>query len=512
MAGFPRGKPAASNDRGNAAYSLCKNPAGLTCGPLIVFAISFDKWVFKENSYMNIVLVMSDDQGWGQMGYMNHPLLKTKHLNEMAENGLRFNRFYAGAPVCSPTRASVLTGRCNDRTGVYSHGWAMRQEETTLPQIMKDAGYATGHFGKWHLNGIRGAGVPIFKDDPYGPGKVGFDTWLSVTNFFDIDPVMSRNGEFEEFRGDSSDIIVEEALQFLKEQHEAGKSSFTVIWYGSPHNPFYAYEKDIEPYKSLESKEAQRHHGEIHAMDRSIGTLRRTIREMGIEDDTLIWFNSDNGGLKEHETEINSVGGLRDYKSSMYEGGLRVPCIVEWPENIKPNVTDIPASTADIMPTILDIAGIDRNEMLPVVDGESIRTLLEGKEFERKRPLKFHFNRKAAAIIDGKYKIIQQDLSTEEYELFDLDADFTESNNIFAEDCEISKRMLGCLAEHKKSVQESINGDDYPNGIVFDHPEPVRWFKMDKYKPYFKQFIKRKEYKRYTKELSEFISDDFDDS
>ena len=166
----------------------------------------------------NIILIMTDDQGWGQTGYYNHPLLKTPNLDEMANNGLRFDRFYAGAPVCSPTRASVLTGRSNDRTGVYDHGYRLRLQEKTISQALKNNGYITAHFGKWHLNGLRGPGAPILKDDKYGPQNFGFDHWLSVTNFFDINPLMSENGDFIDFNGNSSEIIFNEALSFIKER------------------------------------------------------------------------------------------------------------------------------------------------------------------------------------------------------------------------------------------------------------------------------------------------------
>ena len=163
----------------------------------------------------NIILIMTDDQGWGQTGYYNHPLLKTPNLDEMANNGLRFDRFYAGAPVCSPTRASVLTGRSNDRTGVYDHGYRLRLQEKTISQALKNNGYITAHFGKWHLNGLRGPGAPILIDDKYGPQNFGFDHWLSVTNFFDINPLMSENGDFIDFNGNSSEIIFNEALSFI---------------------------------------------------------------------------------------------------------------------------------------------------------------------------------------------------------------------------------------------------------------------------------------------------------
>ena len=131
----------------------------------------------------NIVLIMTDDQGWGQTGYMNHPILKTPNLDKMAKNGICFKRFYAGGPVCSPTRATVLTGRTHDHTGVFNHGFPLRLQEKTLSQALLKAGYATGHFGKWHLNGLRGPGVPIIDSYPNGPKilvfKNGFQLQIS---------------------------------------------------------------------------------------------------------------------------------------------------------------------------------------------------------------------------------------------------------------------------------------------------------------------------------------------
>ena len=149
---------------------------------LLVF-LSHAKAAQKQT---NFILVMADDQGWGQTGYYKHPVLKTPNLDEMASKGLRFDRFYAGGPVCSPTRATVLTGRTHDRTGVFDHGYALRKQEKTLPQAMKKAGYATGHFGKWHLNGLRGPGVPILPDDPNGPKGFGFDLVACPNYFFEV--------------------------------------------------------------------------------------------------------------------------------------------------------------------------------------------------------------------------------------------------------------------------------------------------------------------------------------
>ena len=183
---------------------------------LSFFFVLFSCNKVKEIEMPNIILIMTDDQGWGQTGYYDHPILKTPNLDAMAENGLRFDRFYAGAPQCSPTRASVLTGRNNDRTGVFYHGYPLNKNEVTLAQKLKNIGYSTGHFGKWHLNGIRGPGIPIFEDDEYSPGVFGFDKWVSTTNFFDIDPIMSDNGNIVDFKGSSSEVIVNEALKFIE--------------------------------------------------------------------------------------------------------------------------------------------------------------------------------------------------------------------------------------------------------------------------------------------------------
>ncbi len=316
----------------------------------VVAFVSFGTQAIRAAKFPNIVLVMADDQGWGQTGYYNHPILKTPNLDVMASAGLRFDRFYAAGPVCSPTRASVLTGRTHDRTGVLSHGFALHRQERTIGAALKKAGFATGHFGKWHLNGVRGPGVPVLDSDPHHPGHFGFEHWLTVTNFFDMNPVMSRMGKFEEFQGDSSEIIVAEALKFMEQSQQKDKPFFTVIWYGSPHSPWVASEQD---QIKGETQRSANHHGELVAMDRSIGTLRAGLRKLGVADNTLVWFCSDNGGLK--GVGHDSVGGLRGNKGSLWEGGIRVPGIIEWPSGIKPRVTSHPASTMDILPTLVDL-------------------------------------------------------------------------------------------------------------------------------------------------------------
>ena len=446
----------------------------------------------------HVVLVMTDDQGWGQTGYNGHPILKTPNLDAMAANGLRFDRFYAAAPVCSPTRAAVLTGRTNDRTGVPSHGNALRLQEKTLSAALKKAGYATGHFGKWHLNGLRGPGVPVLKDDPYGPRAFGFDRWLSVTNFFDMDPIMSREGAFEEFDGDSSEIIVAEALKFIGKEVATGKPTFSVIWFGTPHNPFRASEEDCAPFAELDGQ-SKEHYGELVAMDRSIGTLREGLKKIGVSDNTIVWFTSDNGGLP--KIEPSTVGKLRGFKGSVYEGGLRVPGIIEWPDGIKPRVTEYPACSMDIFPTIAEIVGLPAESRLLPQDGTSLKPLFEKEIGKRESPIGFSFLGRSA-LVDNDYKIVRsggkkgkgkRGLDTQ---LYNLTSDPSESKDLSAAKPALAKAMGKRLDQWLGSVQASVRGADYPEGEVNPgHPKPTFWTEIEAYRPYFGDWKDRPEYR-----------------
>ncbi|MDB4353404.1 sulfatase-like hydrolase/transferase [bacterium] len=439
----------------------------------------------------HIVLVMADDQGWGQTGYYKHPVLKTPHLDAMAESGLRFDRFYAGAPVCSPTRASVLTGRANDRTGVLSHGYALRRQEITLPAILTKAGYRTGHFGKWHLNALRGPGVPILKSDDHNPGEFGFETWLSVTNFFDRDPILSRLGQFEEFEGDSSEVVVDEALSFLQ-QNAKQAPTFTVIWYGTPHSPFKAADADMVGFETLDEV-SRNHYGELVAMDRSLGKLRKGLRELGIADHTVLWFCSDNGGLP--KIKPDTVGGLRGNKGTIYEGGLRVPAILEWPEEIKkPRITNYPASVLDILPTILAIADVQYPDPERPLDGVSLVPLMGREIGTRKKPIPFRHTGRAA-LIDNNMKLLTNNLEKDLFALYDLANDPAEQNDIAAKYPDAVQEMRKQLLNWSRGVDASAAGKDYPSGKVDpSEPEPRFWTDVDEYKPYFDEWRNRWEY------------------
>ncbi len=442
----------------------------------------------------NIIFVMADDMGWGQTGYRGHPVLKTPNLDAMAANGLRFERFYAGNPVCSPTRASVLTGRSNERTGVLSHGYALRTQEKTIAQALKGAGYVTGHFGKWHLSGYKGPGAPVLADDPRNPGAFGFDEWVSATNFFDMDPWMGRNGVPEQLIGESSELAVAEAVKFLEKHRAGGKPVFAIIWYGTPHSPFRASDADKAPFASLKEASAD-HHGELVAMDRSIGTLRAKLRDLGLADNTLLVFNSDNGGLP--GIEPDTTGGLRGNKSQVYEGGLRVPGIMEWPAVIKPRITSHPASTMDLFPTVADIVGLPATSFIQPVDGVSLKPLFSAETGPRAQPIGFRFGSKTA-LVDNRHKILANNLKSGPFELYDLEADPGETKDLSAAQPELFERMKKQLLAFNESVDASFAGKDYPEGKVTPpDPESISWFEAERYQKWLPQWKDYWAYKGY---------------
>lgn len=452
----------------------------------------------------HIIFVMADDMGWGETGYRGHAVLATPNLDAMSANGLRFERFYAACPVCSPTRASVLTGRSPDRAGVLSHGYALRLQEKTIAQALRSAGYITAHFGKWHLSGLMGPGAPVLRDDARHPGAFGFDEWVSVTNFYDVDPLMSRGGAIEQFRGDSSEIAVAEAVKFLEAHRNDGKPMFAVVWFGSPHSPFQALSQDKAAFGKLDKASAN-HYGELVALDRSVGTLRRSLRDLGLADNTLLVFCSDNGGLPKIEPE--TVGGLRGHKSTVYEGGLRVPGIIEWPAVIEPRVTHYPACTMDLFPTVADILGLPSDVFVRPLDGISLRPLFSAELAERTQPIPFRYRSKAA-LVDNRFKLLTTDLGKGEFQLYDLVDDPGETRDLGTQQVERFERMKRQLLDWSASVDASFAGRDYAGGEVTPaDPEPQFWYDSPNYAPYLAEWRNRREFKSQIERASKSTND-----
>lgn len=320
----------------------------------------------------NVVLVMADDQGWGDVGYNGHPFVQTPELDAMAQAGLVFDRFYAAAPVCSPTRASVMTGRHPIRTKVTNHGRYMRPHEHTIAEAFREAGYVTGIFGKVHL----GSGQP---DSPCNPTGMGFEEWVIGLNFFDNDPYLSRNGIIEHRTGRGSILTMDDALSFLRQHADGDRPMMMVVWFPSPHDPH----QEVPDGPSLyEGRKMAGYYREITLLDQQVGRLRRELRSLDVADNTIVWYCSDNGGLNAQ------TSGGRERKGSIYEGGLRIPAILEWPARKLSGRTSVPAWTCDIYPTLLALTGIRHNPSHPL-DGIDLSEIFAGEVRERGRPMGF---------------------------------------------------------------------------------------------------------------------------
>lgn len=448
----------------------------------------------------NIVLVMADDQGWGDMGYNGHPHLKTPNFDALAKEGVRFDQFHAAAPVCSPTRGSVMTGRNPNRFGCFSWGNSLRPQETTVAEALKTAGYTTGHFGKWHLGSVQ-------KASPVSPGASGFDEWVSSPNYFDQDPVLSVQGKATPFQGDSSDVTADEALKFIRKCAAQKQKFLAVVWFGSPHEPHQALEADRALYAERPKKQ-QHFYGEITAMDRAFGKLRAALKDLDINENTLLWYCSDNGALP----KVGANGGRRGFKGQIYEGGLLVPALMEWPAAFRePKTVKMPCVTSDIYPTVLGAAGVSLEKQLPL-DGVDLMPLLSGQEAKRDKPIGFWATpnkgigtpSKAwmedllaaqsrgeepsdpvrvlpdaarigppvsttefpghAAWLDWPWKLhrIENKQNHEvAWELYNLATDADESTVLLAEQPERVPEMQKDLEKWLESVARSVNGEDY---------------------------------------------------
>ncbi len=449
-----------------------------------------------NQSQPNVILIMADDLGWGDTGYNGHPELRTTHLDAMAANGLRFDRWYASNPVCSPTRGSCLTGRHPYRYGILSANVSsLPREEVTLSEVLKKNGYRTGHFGKWHLGTLTkvvkdsNRGGPLSEEHYAPPWEHGFDVCFSTESRTPTyNPLISpsleagplRRGQepgksfqtyywegpgriaTENLSGDDSRIIMDRVIPFVKESAQAKDPFFSVIWFHSPHEPVVGDPEVMKQYSHL-SEDKQHYYATVTAMDEQIGRLRTELKNLGIAENTMIWFCSDNGPswLRVSPRCVGSSGPFRERKGSLYEGGVRVPGILEWPAKVKGGqATSIPCSTSDYYPTILSALNLRAENQVNPLDGIDLTPVIQGNLKERPSPIAF-LQRNRAALSDNRYKIITGDIESREYELYDLVADKAEQKNIADERPGIVEAMRKELEAWLASVEQSQTGKDY---------------------------------------------------
>ncbi len=463
--------------------------AVLLCGPL--------RDIRGENP-PNIVLVMCDDLGWGDTGFNGNTVIKTPHLDEMARSGMKLNRFYSAAPVCSPTRGSVLTGRHPYRYEILNANYGhIKPYELTLAELLREHGYATGHFGKWHLGTMTktvresNRGGPDNAEHYSPPQDNGFEVCFSTeAKVPTFDPMLKPRGkglkkgwnflpdravgvpygthywnergdmQQDNLEGDDSRVIMDRVIPFITASAQENKPFFAIVWFHAPHLPVVAGPEHATLYSGYDDYR-RNYYGCITAADEQIGRLRRTLRELNVADNTLVTFCSDNGPEGRTDEAPGSAGPFRGRKRDLYEGGVRVPGLMEWPAKIAGGtVSDYPAVTSDYLPTILELIGVEIPDDR-AIDGTSLLPLIEKNVTERPRPIGFQHH-DALAWTDNRYKLVNNDRERERdangkplrpqmFELYDLQTDPEEAHDIADGHPEIVERMHGELMAWKAS-------------------------------------------------------------
>jgi len=426
----------------------------------------------------NFIYCLTDDQGWGDVGYNGHPVIRTPHLDRMAEEGLRCDRFYAAASVCSPTRATVVTGRNNWRVNISSptaFGEAsLPKEEITLAQYLKPLGYTSAHFGKWHIGEFD---KELAQHHYMPPWEAGFDVTFSTRNIVATADPYARANRIKDpkarlmqnkqlyyesgvmipiaealkdpsLQGDDCRIIMDRAETFIRKMAAEGKPFYIYLCFHAVHTPLVTIPEFHKKYYGDLDARAANYYSNVSAIDAQMGRLRALLRELDIAENTMLWYSSDNGpNLKGKKnpvyadaqdgkfsyTQIGSTGAFKGWKRDTWEGGIRVCGLVEWPSVIKnPRVSDYPIVTTDFVPTALAAVGLEPSAEKPL-DGVNLLPFFKGEQSRRAKPIGFHANG-WDAWMTHQYKIVKGGRKGQgtrgDWEVYDLEKDRFEANNL----------------------------------------------------------------------------------
>ena len=410
----------------------------------------------------NLIVFLADDLGWGDLGVQGHPIIKTPHLDAFAKQGVRLTQCYSASAVCSPSRSAILTGRTPHRNGVYT--WIqersevhLRTSEITLPRLLKSAGYATAHSGKWHLNGL-------FNNPAQPqPSDHGYDWWLATQNnagpSHENPSNFVRNGQpLGRLEGYAAPLVVDEAVAWLKSKRDPAKPFFLAVWTHEPHYPIKSDPQFKALYPNVTDDVQREHHANVTQMDHAFGRLMRALDEQRLADTTLVFFTSDNGPEGNGTTTPGrgSSGGLRGRKRDLHEGGIRVPGLARWPGKIPAGtVSATPVIGSDLFPTFLAAAGVaapsDR-----VIDGANVLPVLTraAQDVARPQPLfwRLHMapNAKIALRV-GDWKILCDEKLTD-FELYNLAADPHETTDLRATEPSRFAALREQLVKHNAAI------------------------------------------------------------
>ena len=439
----------------------------------------------------NIILMMADDMGYGDTGFNGNKIIKTPHLDTMAKSGAILTNFHSGGSTCSPTRGTCLTGRHYYRYGIYNANVGhLPQGEITIPEILKEQGYATGHFGKWHLGTLSktlsAKGAKRKPEANYStPAMNGYDrsfvvesapaTWdpgygkRAMNNpFYDDGVALEPNGE-NNLKGGAAKVVMDRAIPFIKNAVDSDTPFFAAIWFNAPHEDVLAGPEYLKMYSEY-PENARHYYGCITELDEQVGRLRQELKKLGVADNTMLWFTSDNGpaGKKEGEKRLwGNTDGLRGRKFTLFEGGVRVPSLVEWPGHVQPGtVNKTLMSTLDYFPTLQKLVGYEMPDARPI-DGVSLLDIIEGKSDKRSKPIPFRssirsFGSTQTTVMDGSFKLCSNLSKDGKGDmLFDLSKDRSEENNMIGQYPEKAAEMRKFISAFLLSAKKSHRGGDY---------------------------------------------------
>ncbi len=427
---------------------------------LLLVAVSIDATAAERP---NVVVILADDQGWGDLSVHGNTNLATPHIDSLARSGALFEHFYV-CPVCSPTRAELLTGRYHVRSGVFSTstgGERLDLDEVTIADTFRASGYATGAFGKWH-NGTQ---------YPYHPNARGFQEFYGFCSghwghYFD--PILEHNGRTVRGAGFIADDFTDHAIAFIR-QHQ-GEPFFCYLPFNTPHSPMQVPDRFYEKFKDADLK--MRHDGrqqEVLEMTRAalamcenidwnVGRVLAQLDELKLADDTIVLYFSDNG-----PNSWRWNGGMKGRKASTDEGGVRAPLVVRWPGHIKPGTRIEPIAAAiDLLPTLADLAGINVTGHKPL-DGRSLAPLLLQTESDwPDRTIFSHWS--------GKVSLRTQQYRLDDSgQLFDMVADPGQRRDVTAEHPEVAAKLSRAMSDWKRDVLSELTRQERP--FTVGYPE-----------------------------------------
>jgi len=421
----------------------------------------------NKNERPNILIMVADDAGWRDVGFHGSEI-KTPNIDKLTKTGVELNKFYV-CPTCSPTRASLLTGRFPSRFGILSpiggrSKQVLPEKTVTIAELLRRNGYATAITGKWHL-GLRLEN---------GPDRYGFEHTYGYLHgqidqysheYKNGDRSWHRNGKFVDEEGHATDLIANEATQFINEIRDKSKPFFLYVAFSVPHYPLQEEDKWVAPYNTIENESRRIFAASVTHMDHVMGQLIELLEKEDLRKNTLVVFVSDNGGQESWfpTFEYNMKHGpndrlgdnrpLRDWKTSLYEGGIRVPALVNWPAKLKPRKVDQVMHACDIYPTVAAVAGATISPDLNI-EGENMWPAISRDKTTTERTLYWRTN-KQFAFRKGDWKLIHKGMSLNEGfdELFNLADDPNETKDVASDNPAMVKSLF---AELKKQAEKDV--------------------------------------------------------